>query len=193
MIDLTNRYDFLGAAVLFESSLIGVAMALGWGFDVDLLEKFAWTWGGAAWGTGAAIPMFAVFWLAYRFPVGGLRQIKEFLIEFLGPSLAVCRWYDLLLIAGVAGLGEELLFRGVLHPEWGLIGSNVAFGLLHAITPLYVLFAGLLGFFLGWLLNASDNLLAPIIAHGLYDFLGFLIVASEYRRRCHANSISSPA
>ena len=103
MIDLSNRYDFLGAAVLFESSLIGVAIALGWGFEVDLLARFEWTWKGAGWGLAATMPMAAVFLLINRFPVGGLRTIKELLIDTLGPSLAACRWYDLMLVAATAG------------------------------------------------------------------------------------------
>jgi membrane protease YdiL (CAAX protease family) len=190
MFDLTNRYDFLGAAILFEGSLIAVAGALGWWFDVDPLAGLAWDSRGFAWGVGGTLPMLAVFLLGNRYPLGPLRKIKHFLIDALGPSLIACRWYDLLLVAAVAGLGEELLFRGVLHPLTGLFWSNVLFGLAHCVTPTYALLAGLLGGYLGWLLAVSGNLLAPIIAHGLYDFLAFLVVARECR---HAPPTSPPS
>jgi membrane protease YdiL (CAAX protease family) len=181
MFDLSNRYDFLGAAILFEGSLVAVAGALGWWFEVDPLARLAWDWRGAAWGIAGTLPMLALFLVGNRYPLGPLRKIKQFLIDALGPSLVACRWYDLLLIAAVAGIGEELLFRGVLQPLAGVVWSNVLFGLVHCITPTYALLAGLLGGYLGWLLNTSENLLAPIVTHGLYDFLAFLVVARECR------------
>jgi membrane protease YdiL (CAAX protease family) len=126
--------------------------------------------------------MFALFLIGNRYPIGPLFKIKQFLVDALGPSLVACHWYDLLLIAAVAGIGEEVLFRGVLQPLAGPVWSNVLFGLVHFITPTYALLAGLLGGYLGVLLMTTDNLLAPIIAHGLYDFLAFLVVARECRR-----------
>jgi membrane protease YdiL (CAAX protease family) len=182
MFDLTNRYDFLGVAILFEGGLVGVAGALGWWFGVDPLSRLSWEGRGVAWGAAATVPMIGFFLVATRLPLGPLQEIKQFLLEALGPSLAACRWYDLLLVAAVAGVGEELLFRGVLHPLAGPVWSNVLFGLAHFITPTYAILAGLLGHFLGWLLDYSENILAPIIAHGLYDFLAFLVVVREFRR-----------
>ena len=169
-------------AILFEGSLIGVAGALGWWYRIDPLAQFDWDLRGVAWGFGGTLPMFALFLLAHRFPLGPLLKIKHFLREALGPSLVVCRWYDLLLVAAVAGLGEELLFRGVLHPLTGPFWSNVVFGLAHFITPTYAILAGLMGGYLGGLLELSGNLLATIMTHGLYDFLAFLIVARECRQ-----------
>jgi membrane protease YdiL (CAAX protease family) len=133
-------------------------------------------------GLAATIPMFGLFALAYRFPVGPFRKIKQFLLVALGPALSACRWYDLLLVAFVAGVGEELLFRGVLHPKLGIWGSNILFGLVHCITPAYAVTAGLIGACLGWLFDASGNLLAPVLAHSVYDFLAFLVVARDVRR-----------
>jgi uncharacterized protein len=191
MFDLTNRYDFLSVAILFEGSLIGVAGGVGWWFGVEPLASLAWNLRGVAWGVAGTLPMFALFLLGNRYAVGPLKKIKQFLIDALGPSLVACRWYDLLLVAAVAGLSEELLFRGVLHPLIGHIWSNILFGLVHFITPVYAVLAGLLGGYLGWLLNASENLLAPIIAHGLYDFLAFLAVARECRKARIENGSST--
>lgn len=181
MFDLTKRYDFLGMAVLFEGSLVAIAAALGHWRDIEPLSRFAWSWPALGWGAAAAVPMFILFLAAYRWPVGGLRQIKRILAETLGQPLAACRWYDLLLLASVAGIGEELLFRGVLQPWLGLTWSNVLFGLAHSVSPLYALLAGGMGAYLGWLLNASNDILAPIVCHALYDFLAFLVVARDHR------------
>ena len=183
MIDLTNRYDFVGIAILFEGSLIAIAGGLGWWFGILPLENLKWEWRGPVWGFAATLPIFGLFLLLNRFPIGPLRKIMNFLVDAVGPSLAACRWYDLLLVAGVAGLSEEMLFRGVLHPRMGIVWSNVVFGLLHFITPTYAILAALLGAYLGWLLDETGSLMAPIVAHGLYDFLGFLVIARQYARR----------
>jgi CAAX protease family protein len=181
MFDLTNRRDFLVTAVVFEGSLAGLAAGLGWWFQIDPLARFAWDARAIAWGLAAAVPMFGLFLMGNRFPIGPLRAIRQFLHEMLGPSLAACRWYDLLLVALVAGAGEEILFRGLLQPLTGLAWSNVLFGLAHSITALYAVLAGLIGLYLGWLFDSSANLIAPIVAHGVYDFLAFLVVARECR------------
>ena len=46
---------------------------------------------------------------------------------------------------------------------------GVVFGLLHAVTPVYALLAGLASVFFGYLYNSSANLAVPIICHAVYD------------------------
>jgi hypothetical protein len=60
----------------------------------------------------------------------------------------------------------------------------------HCITPTYAVLAGVIGGYLGGLLEGANNILAPIVTHALYDFLAFLIVAREYRK---AGMSDSPA
>jgi hypothetical protein len=91
----------------------------------------------------------------------------------------------------VAGISEEILFRGVIQPwlevSWGLTAglllSNVLFGLVHSVTPLYSVLAGLVGIYLGVMMDIQGdrNLLTPIIIHALYDFLAFLALMRAYR------------
>jgi uncharacterized protein len=91
----------------------------------------------------------------------------------------------LALIAVLAGLGEETLFRGVLQP-WlaGLVSpwpavllAAVLFGAMHPVSPMYAVLAGLAGAYFGALLVLTGNLLAPIIAHAGYDFVALLVLA----------------
>jgi hypothetical protein len=116
-----------------------------------------------------------------RSTFGPLRRIRQFLFETLGATLCACRWYDLLFVAALAGFCEELLFRGVLQPRLGLVGSNLLFGLLHAVTPTYAILAGLLGGYLGELQRLSGTLGAAMLTHGLYDFLAFEVIAHRCR------------
>ena len=86
----------------------------------------------------------------------------------------------------VAGLGEELLFRGVfqyqlsaLSESWlGSRGcsvlsiglSSVVFGAMHAVTPLYSVLATLASIYFGSLfLSYGQNLAVPMVCHALYD------------------------
>ena len=56
------------------------------------------------------------FWATYTVDWSPLRRIRELLIELLGRPMALCRWYDLLVLAVLAGVCEEVLFRGVIQP-----------------------------------------------------------------------------
>ena len=122
-------------------------------------------------------------------------KLRRLVRDLLGRPLSLCRWYDLVLLAALAGFGEELLFRGVLqpwlgriHPWVGIIGANLIFGALHALTPAYAVFATAFGLYLSWLYVGYDepNLARPIIAHALYDYVAFLIIVREVRREVSA-------
>ena len=97
-------------------------------------------------------------------------------------------------IALLAGIGEELAFRGLLQgglahliggPTGMLVGLTAAailFALLHWLSATYALLAGLIGLYLGWLLIVSGNLLLPMTAHTVYDFV-MLVYLVRIRRR----------
>ena len=189
-----HRDTFLTLAALFEGGLVVVALLVGWCFDVNPLEDFAWRWSAVGWGLAGVLPMYAAFLLFDRYPIGPLGEIKNLLLEMLGPILANCRYIDLAAIALLAGVGEEILFRGLLLPltggdsfYWGLLFSSLLFGLAHAITPTYVVLAAIAGVFLALQWHLTGNLLVPIITHAVYDYLAFIKVAALYRQSSEAN------
>ena len=80
-----------------------------------------------------------------------------------------------LVAATAAGLGEELLMRGVLQPRFGWFLPNLAFTAAHALQ--YNLDALLGVFVLGAILalvRARWNTSVAIVAHALYDLVLFL-------------------
>jgi uncharacterized protein len=203
MNDPHGRRQFLNVAAFFEGGLALLALLLGWLVGIDPFESLRADWKALAWGVLAALPMFGLFCLSMFRPVGGLRTIRRFLLDFLGPYLEACRWYDLLALALIAGIGEELLFRGVLQPwmeafggkTFGLIGSNVVFGLAHFVTPTYAILAFAMGLFFGVLPAATDppNVLVPIVTHAVYDWLAFLVVVAVCRREAPPRDVSGGA
>jgi uncharacterized protein len=188
---IPNHREFLNMAFWFEGSMIGVAWLIGWFVNVDPFSNFSVDGTALFFGIVGTLPLILLFLLFYRYPVGPLHPIKNSLLEILGPVLSRCGWHELVILAVVAGVSEEILFRGLLQP-WlegiagppgGLILSNVIFGLLHWLTPMYALIAGLIGFYLAFMMDitGSRQLLTPIVIHSLYDFLAFVVVAEAYR------------
>jgi membrane protease YdiL (CAAX protease family) len=193
MLNPPSKTQFLWLATGFEGSLVLLAYALGWLLSVDPLADCRLDPAALAFGLLGTAPLCLLFAASYRSPLRGMREIKDFLIDKLGPLLCRCRWWELLYLGFLAGVTEEILFRGFLQPwlerDWGwaggLVFSNMAFALVHWVSPLYALLAGLTGAYLGLSLDLGEqrNLAVPILIHAFYDFLAFLAVAASYRRR----------
>ncbi len=84
-----------------------------------------------------------------------------------------------LLVALLAGLGEELYFRGFLLPRTGNTVQAALFALVHAtyLVPLQVVLPFVLGLVFGWLTRRT-NLWAAIVAH--FAFNAIMLVGALY-------------
>lgn len=191
--------DFFKKACFFEASLILVAVILGRIANINPFENLYFSESAIAYGAIGTMPLFLMFLTLEQMQTESVIKIKNLLLETLGPSLHRYHWTDLLILAAIAGLSEELLFRGVIQPwiesSWGmtagLVGCNIIFGLAHAVTPLYAVLAALVGVYLSLSLDygGDRNLLLPIVIHGLYDFLAFVALMRAYR----ASRLADPA
>jgi membrane protease YdiL (CAAX protease family) len=172
-----GRETIVLLAVLVEGGLLMLASLLGWVFDKSPLDTLSWNLTGFLEGIAAAVPMLGVFVLTVWWPIGPLRRLRRFAEEVVRPVLMPCTVIDLLGISMLAGLGEELLFRGTMQGVlsswlgwwWALALASVLFGLLHAVSFTYTVLATLAGFYLGVVAWYADNLLAAVVAHALYD------------------------
>jgi uncharacterized protein len=172
-------------SVFFEVGLAPFSLILGWLLGHLPLEHFAWSARDALWGVVAAVPPIALFFALLRWPVGPLAKAKEFCEEEIVPLFHDSHWSELALISLCAGVGEEMLFRGVLQSTfmgwlgvgWGLSLASLLFGILHPASVSYIIFTGLLGFYLGGIWIYNGNLLTLMVIHAVYDFaaLGYLI------------------
>jgi membrane protease YdiL (CAAX protease family) len=79
-----------------------------------------------------------------------------------------------------AGLGEEVLIRGVLQPRLGIWLSNLFFTSLHALQYNFDALLGvfLLGLVLG-IIRKRTNTSTSAIVHGVYDFFGMLLLIAD--------------
>ncbi len=109
------------------------------------------------------------FWAAYR-------TSADYYLELVLKPLLIP---DLVWLGLLPGLSEELLFRGVMLPEFGLTAegiliSSVCFGVLHLSNFkqwAYVVWATCIGALLGYSAIWTGNLLVPIVAHILTNLV----------------------
>ena len=182
---------FFKTACYFEGSLILVAIVLGWVADIDPFENIHFSELAVVYGVIGTIPLILLFLSMEFMEIESLQEIRKILIDTLGPSLQKQNWADFFILAMLAGISEEILFRGVIQPwmelSWGmtagLIASSLLFGFVHAVTPLYIVIATLMSIYLGLALDygGQRNLLTPVLIHGLYDFVAFILIMKSYR------------
>jgi len=90
-------------------------------------------------------------------------------------------WATIIVISVMAGVSEELLFRGVIqsylisisNPGFGIIVSAFLFGIMHFYNRLYIALTLIVGLFIGWLYYDTQSLLLVVVLHSVYDVLAF--------------------
>lgn len=184
--------QFLKIACYFEAGLVVVAVLVGWLFDLNPLADLYFSETAIVNGVLATLPLLILFFGMQQLSHPAFKNIQNLLQQSLGRPLQNAHWTDLLTLACLAGLGEEVLFRGLMQSgfeqAWGfdvgLIASGVVFALAHAVTPLYTILALLMSLYLGLSMDygGERNLLTPIVIHAFYDFVAFLAIVSNTRK-----------
>ncbi|WP_018861494.1 CPBP family intramembrane glutamic endopeptidase [Thioalkalivibrio sp. ALJ3] len=173
--------------LMFQAALIPLALLLAALAGIPLGEHLHWDPDHVLIGLIAVLPMLAMLGLVAHFGGTAYDTLSSQVREFIGRLFGNAWPGAILLISLLAGLGEELLVRGVLQ-TWldtrmpaglAIVIAAVVFGLAHAITRLYFVFATAIGLYLGLLYYLTGNLLVVVITHALYDW----IVIHWYRRK----------
>jgi membrane protease YdiL (CAAX protease family) len=113
-----------------------------------------------------------------------LRRVWDTLLVSLAREL---RATDIILLALLSGMSEELFFRGILQPVIGLTAASLVFGIVHCVTPAYAAWAGGLGALLGAAYIATGNLIVPITIHATYNFVALVYLRYWYIGRMPAH------
>ncbi|MBW4687519.1 MAG: CPBP family intramembrane metalloprotease [Komarekiella atlantica HA4396-MV6] len=167
-IPYLTRFQVLGAMGATAIILLIVAkLSLYFGN----FSLFSWKWDEKELllGVGLGIIITALSGLAYRFSPP-YRKSADYYLELVLKPLALP---DLIWLGLLPGLSEELLFRGVILPALGsditaVIVSSLCFGVLHLSGSQqwpYVIWASIVGILLGYSALITGNLLVPIVAH----------------------------
>ncbi len=135
-----------GVMLSIEWTPLAMAIGLGLGLTITVASSLVYT-----------------LWAAYR-------QSADHYLELVLKPLVLP---DVIWLGLLPGLSEELLFRGVMLPTFGLdlegvIFSSLCFGVLHLssfrLWP-YVIWATIVGGALGASAVITQNLLVPVVAH----------------------------
>ncbi len=173
--------QFVLLALLVEGALAVIGIAVGVWSGIDWIPMFRPVDGALVLGVLGGVGLFGLHVLLL-FPGGErnplYRHIYKPLRHFLGPRLPDVGLGSIVLVAVLSGVGEEILFRGWLQTQGGIVVASVLFGGAHIWgkegIP-YGLYAIGMGFVLGGLFEyTGQTLWAPILAHAVNNLLGFL-------------------
>lgn len=126
--------------------------------------------------------------------LSGVTVLASFLIRLISAELQLSPEANSgvavaqgLLFWTVSGLGQEILFRGLIFfsfyrwKGWktALLASSVLFGLMHVQQGITgIIFTILIGVYWGWVAFKTKNIIGTSIAHSLFNFFfTFLFVS----------------
>lgn len=182
----TSSNRFVTLTLIFEGSLAVVGLVGG-------------AWSGLAWGPrikpmtqpillglGGGVALFLMHLLLF-FPGGEMNPFYRYIYkpfkENLLSRLPEFSLEDIIFIAVMSGIGEEILFRGWIQTYMGIVTASILFGLIHIWGKEgigYGVYAVGMGFILGYLYSYTGNLWAPVLAHTVNNFLGLYALEAEY-------------
>ncbi len=124
-------------------------------------------------GTGLALLLFSslLFWVS--------REYRQVVFEVRSLLIQPIGYGDILVLALLSGVIEELFFRGFLQNEIGVILASIIFGLLHTgfsrrYLP-YTLWALTAGLILGYSYLLTQAIIVPIVAHILNNLVSGIL------------------
>lgn len=174
---LTRTQVLIAMAV---TAIVLLLVAKGWMQlgSVPLLTV-DWSLNALLLGAGLGILITLASMVVYRIWPVYQRSADYYLQLVLRPLV----WFDVFWLGLLPGLSEELLFRGVMLPAFGfdtsgLVVSSLCFGVLHLSSPRqwpYVIWATIVGFALGLSAIVTDNLVVPVIAHVVTNWLSSIV------------------
>jgi membrane protease YdiL (CAAX protease family) len=169
-----NKKLIWSIGLLFQFALIGLAQLIAYFFlkknliATLIAEKLVNSLG---IGLLTGISLFAAVYLSYRYisPLGRWsRRVVLPLLKNMDPNF-------LMAMGILAGLSEELLFRGALQPIIGIVLASLLFGFVHYLGNkellLYGAIASAMGLVMGTVFSYTGEILVPVVAHGVYNFL----------------------
>lgn len=162
-----NRAELLVA--MAATAMILLLVARIWQFFEPVRLPVVLQWQAVGLGSAVGLGISAGSALIYQLWPAYRKSADTYLAFVLTPLLiSDCVWIGLL-----PGMSEELLFRGVMLPAFGLnpagvLFSSLCFGIMHVSRPQqwpYGVWASGVGILLGFSALATGNLLVPIVAH----------------------------
>jgi membrane protease YdiL (CAAX protease family) len=177
---------------LHGSILIGTALYL-WAAGITWSEAFGFSTPPVSrailWGVGAVVIFLPVGMVLQDISIQALTAFhiptppQTAVEEFNKCVSAAARAYLTVFAVILAPIAEEVFFRGLLYPalkqfgrpQFALWGSAVVFAAIHKSAAIFLPLL-VLGVLLAWLYEKTNNLLASITAHSLFNAINVALL-----------------
>ncbi len=168
--------------LLVEGGLLLLAWPLGGFLGVGLFDRLSFTPRFLLWGALFTLPSLVLVPWSMRTSWAPFARLRQEMQERFRVLFGDLSYFQIFTISILAGIGEEVFFRGVVQrglagfvgPWVALALASLLFGLAHPVSPLYVALAALVGLVMGGLMMAFDDLTVPIVTHALHDVVALL-------------------
>ncbi|MBY0552298.1 MAG: CPBP family intramembrane metalloprotease [Candidatus Obscuribacterales bacterium] len=176
-----SRASLMSITLVLEGVLLLIATVWSWCADLALLPELKFTGFACVVGIMSACCTVLASLLCYRLGefMPFFRELRELSDNVLVPMVRHFAMFDIILVSLTSGVCEEVLFRGVMLPQWGIIASSIIFGLVHSPTLKYlpyVVVTILAGFLFGALYEYTGSLWTPIVAHIVHNFVSLSVI-----------------
>lgn len=191
---------------LIESIFVWASITFAWYFKGDIWIVFGpgFVYNNALYhdcllGILGFIPLIFSIIIAKQYDFyPGINQItnKSILFIFGKDFLPFTVGGSALVIALMAGIGEEMFFRAIVQQELsvlisepiGIAVSVLLFGAMHAVTPGYAVLTSIAGIYLsGLYIACGRSILVVALSHTLYDWMVFMMVHYEVTHNGYVN------
>ena len=178
---MTRRTFSLILASQLAIVLLGAFLL--WVCDVKLPVAVVNGLSASVGGIGLAVVTFFVIFLLFRIG-GNFARVLHTDLQRITVLFSGCTWWHIFCIAILAGVGEELLFRGFfqtwlsnyLSISLAILAVSIVFGLLHYLSHAYFVCTLLISIAFGAVYYFSGSLLMVMVWHGAYDFIALVII-----------------
>ena len=110
-----SRRQFLGTALVLEGAVLALAYGLRTWFDLGRDAPLRLGVVELGWGVALTTPPFAFLVWSARTSWAPLRRLNDRVLDMVRTLFQHATVIDVAIVSVLAGLGEELLFRGVLQ------------------------------------------------------------------------------
>jgi len=169
---------------VLPSSLLICSIGLGafwlWPSWTFFGQLSVWVW---PLGVVLGLLIYLVSFAITRSKLLMTRSMRE-ILQNLHIMFRAFSWSKILLISLLAGVGEELLMRGLLQ-TWlssqigiwpAIVVTAIVFGALHFMNFTYMLLTFFIGLLFGLLFYLSNSMLLVMLAHTVYDVCAFTMI-----------------
>ena len=184
------RLKIIGSLLIPQLIILGISILWIFIFPKDTIINyfkfnFLILFEGILTGIGLAISGYGFYKLAkkYSHKIKAFSELTYFFEEMLSLFIKNLKFPEIFLVSFTSGFCEEVLFRGLLVPKFGIILSSLGFGALHIPSGkdkrkiwIYAIWATLSGALLAWLFVLSGSLWLSISAHVTNNLIGMILL-----------------